>query len=95
MECDAEATDLCMMQHQTCDKTSMVLRRAEEAKQQARRQFRREAAMLDEMTSTLDAVKTALHAEGDGGVVTRVQGELAEFTSSKQALDKVRDAIVT
>ena len=87
-QCDANAEDLCLMAgHPLCDKTSMELRRAEEAKQQARRQFRREAAMLQETTAILNGVKAALAQEG--GVVTRVHAELAELKGNKQSVDKV------
>lgn len=76
-----------MTGHQVCDKTSMVLKRIQEAKQQAQAQFEREAAMLKDLTDTLDSIKTAV--TNKGGLTSRLHRELDELKSQKQALDKV------
>lgn len=86
--CDRDATDTCLMTgHQVCDKTSMVLKRIQEAKQQAQAQFEREAAMLKDLTDTLDNIKTAV--TNKGGLTSRLHRELDELKNQKQALDKV------
>lgn len=66
----------------------MVLQRAQEAKLQAKKQFTREAAMLKDLTDTLENIKTAV--VNKGGLTARLHRELEEVKNHKGVLDKVR-----
>lgn len=90
--CDADATDLCLMfGHEVDDKASVVLKRAKEAKLQAQRQFKREAAMLKELSESWEAMKTAI--TNKGGLTSRVHRELDEFKAQKEDLDKTSQLV--
>ncbi|KAK3913380.1 Tripartite motif-containing protein 3 [Frankliniella fusca] len=91
--CNRDATDGCLMNgHDVVDKAGLVLRRATEAKEQARRQFEREGAVLKNLVDSLEALSGAI--SGKGGLGPRAQRELVEAKKQRDVLDKTSKLVL-
>ncbi|XP_026284391.2 uncharacterized protein LOC113210553 [Frankliniella occidentalis] len=91
--CNRDANDSCLMKmHPVCDKTGLVLKRATEAKEQAKRQFQREDGVLKDLAESLEAFAVAIN--GKGGLGPRAQREMGEVKKQREVLDKTSKLVM-
>ncbi|KAE8744665.1 hypothetical protein FOCC_FOCC008668 [Frankliniella occidentalis] len=91
--CNRDANDSCLENgHDLCEKTGLVLKRATEAKEQAKRQFQREDGVLKDLAESLEAFAAAIN--GKGGLGPRAQREMGEVKKQREVLDKTSKLVM-